>query len=45
MSKEEIDNLVNYLDSIGPADMVDGTYEVKLTKSELEYIVESINIG
>jgi len=45
LSKDEIETLVNYLDSLGPSDMRDGTYDVRLTKSELEYIVESINIG
>lgn len=42
MTEEEIDTLVNYLDSLGPSDMRDGTYDVRLTNSELELIVETL---
>lgn len=45
MSEDEIETLINYLDSLGPSDMRDGTYDVRLTNSELEFIIESINVA
>ena len=45
MSEDEIELMINYLDSLGPADMHDGTYDVKLTHTELEYIIESISLN
>lgn len=45
MSDEEIETLATYLADLGPSDMRDGAYEVNLTKSELEYILESIELN
>lgn len=45
MTDTEIETLINYLDSLGPSDMRDGTYDVRLTETELEYIIERLNIG
>lgn len=42
MNKEELNTFVNYLDSLGPADMRDGTYDVRLTHGELEFIIEAV---
>lgn len=45
MSQEEIDTFINYLDSLGPADMRDGTYDVRLTHAELEYIIDAVELS
>ena len=45
MSDEEIEALADYLSDLGPGDIRDGIYEVQLTKAELDFIIESINLN
>lgn len=45
MTQEEIDTLVSYLENLTISDMRDGHYDISLSRNEVEYIIESINLN